>query len=190
MMQENRSNNKIFKPTNVHKFKTSEKILIILLVITFFGIFLIASAGMVSVMPALSTLMVITGLLLCVCSIPLEIVIFYLQNNKSYSLKTILKCEKFKNFCYQEQLYTQSLYDNRQINIPEAEITNQGFRLKALPGIAEKTLNSKDDLDNFFAQNGLDLYISNSYAGGDGWIYFIIQKNFRKEGIDHEKKPE
>lgn len=188
-MKKNKSSNKIFKPTNVHKFKTSEKILIIFGVITFFGIFLIVSAGMVSVMPVLSTLMIITGLLLCVYTIPLEIVIFYLQKNKTYSLKTLLKCEKFKNFCYQEQLYTQSLYDNRQVNIPDAEITSQGFRLEALPGISEKTLNSKEDLDDFFAKNGLDLYISNSYAGGDGWIYFIIQKNFRKEGLNYEKKP-
>lgn len=190
MMKKNRSKSTIFKPTNVHRFKTSDKILITLLVVTFLGIFFIASASMVSVMPVLSTLMIITGLLLCVYSVPLEVVIFYLQKNKVCNLKTLLKCEKFKNFCYQKQLYTQSLYDNRQINIPEAEVTNQGFRLKALPGIAEKTLNSKDDLDDFFAQNGLDLYISNSYAGGDGWIYFIIHKNFRKEGIDHEKKPE
>ena len=139
-MKKNKSSNKTFKPTNVHKFKTSEKILIVFGVITFLGIFLIVSAGMVSVMPVLSTLMIITGLLLCVYTIPLEIVIFYLQKNKICNLKTLLKCEKFKNFCYQKQLYTQSLYDNRQINIPEAEVTNQGFRLKALPGIAEKTL--------------------------------------------------
>lgn len=169
-MKKNKFRSTIFKPTNVHRFKMLEKILIILLIVTFLGIFLIVSASMVSVMPVLSTLMVITGLLLCVCSIPLEIVIFYLQNDKNYNLKTLLKCEKFKNFCYQKQLYTQSLYDNRQVNIPDVEITSQGFRLEALPGISEKTLNSKEDLDNFFAQNGLDLYISNSYAGGDGYI--------------------
>lgn len=191
-MRKNRINNTVLKPNNVYRLNFYQKVLVVLFVINFFGIFLIIAANMISIVPIISTLMIITGILLCVISIPLEVGVsyVYMGKNKNWNLESLLNSEYFENFCFQKRLYTQSLYDSRQVNIPEVEITDQGFRLTSLPGIAEKILDSKNDLDDFFAQNGLDLCISNSYAGGDGWIYFIIQKNFRKEGIGHEKKPE
>lgn len=174
---------KLLKPTDVYRLTTREKVLIVLSFIAFFGIFLVIAANMVSIMPALSTLMIIIGLLLCVISIPLEITVFYIGTNNDNNLESLLKGEKFKDFCFQQKLYTESLYDNRQVNIPMAEITNHGFKLTALPGIANKTLDAKDDLNNFMTQNGLDAYISNAYAGGDGWLYFNISKNFRDDQL-------
>lgn len=183
-----KKNRTLLKPTNSYRFTIREKVLIVLSIITFFGFFLIVSANMVSIMPVVSTLMIIIGLLLCVLSIPLEVGVFYIGETKKYNLESLLSSELFENFCFQNKLYTQSLFENRQINIPETEITNHGFRLKALPGIAEKILDSKEDLNNFLSQNGLDIDIVNAYAGGDGWIYFITKKNFRKDGLKYEQK--
>lgn len=178
-----KKNRTLLKPTNVYRFTTREKVLIVLSVITFLGIFLVIAANMVSIMPVVSTLMIIIGLLLCVISIPLEVGVFYIGKTKNYNLESLLSSELFENFCFQKKLYTQSLYDSRQVNIPEVEITSHGFKLTALPGIAEKTLDAKEDLNNFLSQNGLDIYIVNAYAGGDGWLYFNTAKNFRRDGI-------
>lgn len=188
-MRKNRINNTIWKPNNVYKLNVYQKVLVVLFIITFIGIFLMIAANLVSVVPVVSMLMIITGLLLCVISIPLEVVVFYIYigKNKNCNLGSLLSSEHFENFCFQKKLYTQSLYDSRQVNIPEVEITNQGFRLTALPGIAEKTLDSKEDLNNFLSQNGLDIYIVNAYAGGDGWIYFETKKNFKRDGLKYEK---
>lgn len=182
-MRKNRINNTVWKPNNVYKLNVYQKVLVVLFIITFFGIFLMFAANMVSIMPAVSTLMIIIGVLLCVISIPLEVVVFYIGKNDNNNLESVLKGEKFKDFCFQQQLYTESLYDNRQVNIPMAEITNHGFKLTALPGIANKTLDAKEDLNNFLVQNGLNIYIVNAYAGGDGWLYFDISKNFRNDQL-------
>lgn len=176
-------NKTVSVPNNVHRFTVREKIMISLGTMILIGIFLIASSITVSNVAPLSAIMGIVGLLICIIAIISIIMACYVFRNKKSNLDSILRSENFKNFCYQKKLYTQSLYDNRQVNIPKAEITNEGFRLLALPGIAGKTLDSKEDLNNFLVQNGLDIYIVNAYAGGDGWLYFDISKNFRNDKL-------
>lgn len=137
----------------------------------------------------LSYLLLFLGALSTLNALILLILLYKREKRKAENkgLSSIFSDERFQCFCFEEGLFTQSLYDLRYINIPEVRITKDGFKMTALPGIAEKCLNAKEDLSNFLSRNGSDLYITNAYAGGDGWLYYTVSKNFRKDVIDAKK---
>lgn len=179
--------NLIKKPQKVKRLKTEEIILVFIVISLLFTFIFLSSAFEVYI-PNLSHLLLFLGVLSTLNA--LMLLIFWYRREKrkieNSGLSSIFSDERFQCFCFEEGLYTQSLYDLRYINIPEVRITKDGFKMTALPGIAEKCLNAKEDLSNFLSQNGLDIYIVNAYAGGDGWLYYTVSKDFRKDIIDEK----
>lgn len=187
-----RISNQSYKPNEVKRLTIIEKIGISDSALWMIFIFLVICAAATRLVPLVSKTILLLAILDFFFSLVL-LLFFLFEFNKKKDLKglnALLDKEKFNNLCFECGLYTQSLSSSREINIPEIEITGDGFKLAALPGIATKTLESKDSFNDFLAQNDSDEYIINAYSGGDGWIYFETKKNFKRDGLKHEKNSE
>lgn len=108
---------------------------------------------------------------------------FHSKNNEQYkSLECLLEKTKYKQLCYQLGLYVMSVDSSEDIIFPNREITDDGFRIEALPGLSERLLDSVDDFNGILYRNHTELTIEECYLKS-GWIYYKIDHNFRKARI-------
>lgn len=108
---------------------------------------------------------------------------FHSKSKKHYKgLECLLEKSKYKQLCYQLGLYVVSVDSSEDIIFPNREITNNGFRVEALPGLSERLLDSVDDFNGVLYRNHTELTIEECYLKS-GWIYYKITHNFRKARI-------
>lgn len=116
-------------------------------------------------------------------SIIVWVVIEYYQNSENRGLSVLLDERKYKDFCYQNGLYINSYFNPDQAFFPEIKLIENGFKLEAMPGIATKIANSKDEFNDYLAIHGSSLIIYEVKVPGNGWIYFYVKDNFRQDRL-------
>lgn len=173
----------ISKPQKIRRFSSYEKAIIVGITMLVVGTFLVIISSLISYVPLFSMdIFSLGGILIFSSGIMLYMTIRK-KREKKKGVSALLDNDKFNNFCFENRLFTESLNDSRKINIPKVALTSDGFKLSALPGIASRLIDAKDDLNNFLAQNESNMFIISAFAGGDGWIYYIVKKDFRKDRL-------
>lgn len=173
----------ISKPQKIRRFSSYEKVIIVGITMLVVGIFLVIISSLISYVPLFSMdIFSLGGILIFSSGIMLYMTIPK-KRKKKKGVSALLDNDKFNSFCFENRLFTESLNDSRKINIPKVALTSDGFKLSALPGIASRLIDAKDDLNNFLAQNESNMFIISAFAGGDGWIYYIVKKDFRKDRL-------
>lgn len=173
----------ISKPQKIRRLSKREKIGIVGVTTLILGVFIIVSGNVIKYVPGLSMKIRGLGWILIIISA----ITFYLMlrenRKKKKGIAVLLDADKYNSFCFENRLFTESLNDSRKINIPKVALISNGFKLSALPGIASRLIDAKDDLNDFLSQNGSNMFIISAFAGGDGWIYYIVKKDFRKDRL-------
>lgn len=148
---------------------------------------LISVAGMINalkVCPFMVTPYVLILLILFVAVIILIIILLFQSQEKNQygKLQCLLEKSLYMQICYQLKLYEVSVDNSEDIIFPDREITDNGFRIEALPGLSERLLNAIDDFNGILYRKRTQLVIEESYLKS-GWVYYQVSQDFRKSRI-------
>ena len=175
------------KPNGVRRFTLDERLLIIAVTSMIIALIFICYAGQ-CYGPLAGMYQVATGgaFLFFIAGIALIALVTLrrIDNDKRKGLSILFDTAKYKDFCFNNKLYTTSYYDPNEMNFPSVVLVEGGFAVSALPGIAKKLEDSKDLFNQYLAINGCRLYVYKTEAPGDGWIYYRVRENFKEDKLD------